>query len=297
MDSKWIKDFLSLAETQNFSRAAAERYVTQPAFSRRIKNLELWVGATLFDRNNGPISLTPCGEKFREYAQKIYSEMNHIRADIRRLSDKGKSQVNILCIQSLTQSFLPKLLQDFDFRKDTVKILPNFKGYNTHIECLVKGGANIFICYEADSINLDTPLSPHVKRFEVRTEQLVPVLRAGLSEIVEFDQPGNIPFLGYTNNSFLGRIISNKIYHLEPKLDTVYETKNPEALLHMVKQGRGVAWLPYSVCEKDLREQNIRIMDGWGIEIGAKVIAYHNTEVEGPASSRLWDYIQNQNLN
>ncbi|MDI6837448.1 MAG: LysR family transcriptional regulator, partial [Rhizobiaceae bacterium] len=58
MESRWLEDFLSLVDTRNFSRSAEARYTTQPAFSRRIKSLEDWVGAKLFDRTTQPISLT-----------------------------------------------------------------------------------------------------------------------------------------------------------------------------------------------------------------------------------------------
>ena len=44
METKWLEDFLSLTRTKNVSRSADERFVTQPAFSRRIKSLEVWAG-------------------------------------------------------------------------------------------------------------------------------------------------------------------------------------------------------------------------------------------------------------
>ncbi|NWM05812.1 LysR family transcriptional regulator, partial [Klebsiella quasipneumoniae] len=47
MEIKWLEDFLALANTLNFSKAADERHVTQSAFSRRIKQLEAWLGTTL----------------------------------------------------------------------------------------------------------------------------------------------------------------------------------------------------------------------------------------------------------
>ena len=50
MDLDWLKDFLALAELKTFSRAADARNVTQPAFSRRIRALEDWIGAPLFVR-------------------------------------------------------------------------------------------------------------------------------------------------------------------------------------------------------------------------------------------------------
>lgn len=44
METKWLEDFVSLAETRSFSRSAQLRHVTQPAFSRRIQALEAWGG-------------------------------------------------------------------------------------------------------------------------------------------------------------------------------------------------------------------------------------------------------------
>ncbi|WP_163468518.1 LysR family transcriptional regulator, partial [Klebsiella michiganensis] len=42
VETKWLEDFVSLAETRSFSRSAQLRHVTQPAFSRRIQALEAW---------------------------------------------------------------------------------------------------------------------------------------------------------------------------------------------------------------------------------------------------------------
>ena len=54
MDTKWLEDFISLAETGSFSRSAEMRHVTQPAFSRRIQSLESWLGTDLIDRTSYP---------------------------------------------------------------------------------------------------------------------------------------------------------------------------------------------------------------------------------------------------
>ena len=54
MNLTWLEDFLALAASGNFSRAAEERHMTQPAFSRRVRALEEWLGAELFDRSEQP---------------------------------------------------------------------------------------------------------------------------------------------------------------------------------------------------------------------------------------------------
>lgn len=48
LELTWLEDCLALKETLNFSKASASRYVTQPAFSRRIQSLEEWVGDAPF---------------------------------------------------------------------------------------------------------------------------------------------------------------------------------------------------------------------------------------------------------
>ena len=58
MDLNWLEDFLALAEHRNFSRAAEARNVTQPAFSRRIRAMEEWVG-TPFVRAPQGVAMTP----------------------------------------------------------------------------------------------------------------------------------------------------------------------------------------------------------------------------------------------
>ena len=58
VETKWLEDFVSLAETHSFSRSAQLRHVTQPAFSRRIQALEAWAGVDLVDRPSYPTRLT-----------------------------------------------------------------------------------------------------------------------------------------------------------------------------------------------------------------------------------------------
>ena len=54
MNLIWLDDFLTLAASGSFSRAAQERHMTQPAFSRRVRALEEWLGVVLFDRSTQP---------------------------------------------------------------------------------------------------------------------------------------------------------------------------------------------------------------------------------------------------
>jgi len=71
MDTKWFEDFLAVVEEGGFTRAAERRAVSQPAFSRRIKALEGWVGTILFDRTTHSVTLTAAGERLLPAAEEI----------------------------------------------------------------------------------------------------------------------------------------------------------------------------------------------------------------------------------
>ena len=83
MDTKWLEDFVSLAETRSFSRSAQLRHITQSAFSRRIQSLEAWAGAPLVDRSAYPTQLTAAGTALYARALDILQSLQSSRALLR----------------------------------------------------------------------------------------------------------------------------------------------------------------------------------------------------------------------
>ena len=84
VETKWLEDFVSLAETRSFSRSAQLRHVTQPAFSRRIQALEAWAGIDLVDRSSYPTRLTPAGETLHAQAlEMLRRAAGHAQHDAR----------------------------------------------------------------------------------------------------------------------------------------------------------------------------------------------------------------------
>ena len=83
MEFIWLEDLVALAETGSFSRAAENRHVTQPAFSRRVRALEDWIGAPLFERGPHGVTLTATGEQFRTGAEELIRRVNQLRREAR----------------------------------------------------------------------------------------------------------------------------------------------------------------------------------------------------------------------
>src|SRR6476660_2724974 len=107
METKWLEDFVSLAETRSFSRSAQLRHVTQPAFSRRIQALEAWAGTDLVDRSSYPTRLTPAGETLYAQSLEMLQALQSTRAMLRGHSAAGQDVIECAMPQTLAFTVLP----------------------------------------------------------------------------------------------------------------------------------------------------------------------------------------------
>lgn len=78
MELKHLRSFIALADTLNFSRASEILFLSQPALSRQIQDLENELGVSLLTRTTRQVNLTPAGEEFRERAKDILSRIEKL---------------------------------------------------------------------------------------------------------------------------------------------------------------------------------------------------------------------------
>jgi DNA-binding transcriptional LysR family regulator len=107
MELAWLEDFLELVVTRNFSTAATARSISQPAFSRRIKSLEAWVGADLIDRSTYPVHLTEAGKMFLPRCQEQVHELYRLRTDCRNAAGANAQLVTFAALHTLSIYFFP----------------------------------------------------------------------------------------------------------------------------------------------------------------------------------------------
>jgi LysR family transcriptional regulator, hypochlorite-specific transcription factor HypT len=80
MNIKLLHDFLCVADTMNLTASAEARNTTQPNLSKRIRQLEAWLGRDLIDRRNRPFALTKAGEDLVPIARSIVTQLEDYRA-------------------------------------------------------------------------------------------------------------------------------------------------------------------------------------------------------------------------
>ena len=303
METKWLEDFVSLAETRSFSRSAQLRHVTQPAFSRRIQALEAWAGTDLVDRSSYPTRLTPAGETLHAQSLEMLQALQSTRAMLRGHSAAGQDVIEFAVPHTLAFTFFPAWVSSL--REKFGPIKSRLIALNVHdaVMRLVEGGCDIFIGYHHAS----QPFQLDAARYEMVTlgqEVLAPYCKADAGGEPMFKLPGRagqpLPYLGYAPGAYLGRVTDLMLKESSTAihLDRVYETDMAEGLKVMAMEGHGVAFLPHSAVKKELRSRRLVSAappDMKGMEMAMDVRAYREKPVgrEAPkgTAQALWTYL------
>lgn len=103
---KLLEDFVTLARAGSFVRAAEQRHVTHPAFGRRIRALEAWVGTPLVERSSLPITLTPEGQVFYNTANQVLEQLNRVRRQLQASDQAGQGSLRIATGRSLARTLV-----------------------------------------------------------------------------------------------------------------------------------------------------------------------------------------------
>ena len=303
METKWLEDFVSLAETRSFSRSAQLRHVTQPAFSRRIQALEAWAGTDLIDRSSYPTRMTPAGETLYAQSLEMLQALQSTRAMLRGYSTAGRDVIEFAVPHTLAFTFFPAWASSLRDKFGPIK--SRLIALNVHdaVMRLVEGGCDLLIAYHHAS----QPLQLDADRYEMVTlgeEVLAPYCKADAQGEPLFRLPGRagqpLPYLGYAPGAYLGHMADLIVKQSGPAihLDRVFETDMAEGLRVMALEGHGVAFLPHSAVKKDLRSRRlVRAMpvETRGLEMTMEVRAYREkpigkTAPKGTAQA-LWAYL------
>ncbi|MCB4363694.1 LysR family transcriptional regulator [Hydrogenophaga taeniospiralis] len=278
METKWLEDFVSLAETRSFSRSAQLRHVTQPAFSRRIQSLEAWAGTDLVDRSSYPTRLTPAGKTLYEQSLEMLQALQSTRAMLRAHTAAAQDVIEFAVPHTLAFTFFPSWLSGL--RETCGPIKSRLIALNVHdaVMRLVEGSCDLLIAYD----HLAQPLQLDAERYEMLPlgrELLAPYVRPNEQGGPLYALPGTVgqpqPYLAYAPGAYLGRAVDQMLKQSKTPvhLDRVYETDMAEGLKAMALEGHGIAFLPSSAVRKEVRAKKL-VSAGGGLETELDIRLY-----------------------
>lgn len=298
MELKWLEDFVSVAERKHFSLAAADRFITQSAISRRIQSLESWVGTDLIDRSHHPIRLTPAGEEYLKIARAMIGDAYEGRAQINQFSPISASGITMACLHTLTLYFLPNMLRALydDLGKFSLQVLAEARSIEEYLTGLRNGTCDFFLCYANDAVSLNID-SDEFSYVDIDQQWARPY--QGLNtDPIDFSSISKTPidYLEYASTTYMMRVVSQTLANapFRRRLNTLYRASLAESLLSATQAGIGIAWLPDTILAGPPEEQGIKLATSdWDIALKVRVYKLDRNVKEKVIE--VWDHLNANN--
>jgi LysR family transcriptional regulator, hypochlorite-specific transcription factor HypT len=293
MNLSWLEDFQALAESGNFSRAAEQRHMTQPAFGRRIKALEEWLGTPLFDRSGHPVTLTEAGEWFRSVAQDTLAHVARLPDQARAVVDASAATLRIASTHALSFTFLPGWLRSLESRR-VVGPIQLMSDVMQQCEALMlQGRAQFMLCHAHPEVPSRLDPAAYVSAL-VGHDELIPLSapdKAGRPRhVLGRSAKAPVPILAYSAESGIGRLVralrgaALEGVQAQPALTAHLAT----VLRTMVLDGRGVAWLPRSLVADELASGRLVAAGDAAWAIAVEIRLFRQRSAAPPAAEAFW---------
>ncbi|MCA0997787.1 LysR substrate-binding domain-containing protein [Alloyangia pacifica] len=254
MDLKLIEDALALLEERNLTRAAARRNVTQPAFSRRIRALEDWIGVPLLDRQTNAVQLLPGLIDNAAEFRAVLARVEQFREAIAQSRPQGR-KVELATQHSLATSAVPSVLRQCAEHVPGIDWKVNTMNREDCIAVFLRGDVDILLCYEARGFP-PLPFDATITRRLWMHDTLLPIVggrhryRLGADGAV----PEDVPVIAYPPGSHFGRLMerTGTAHAFGPGRRDMVETDFTVGVFDLVRDGFGVGWVPHSMCREAL---------------------------------------------
>jgi DNA-binding transcriptional LysR family regulator len=139
MQIQQLKSFVAVALLRHFTQAAESLGVTQPSLSKQIRALETDLGATLFSRTRGGITLTAAGEALLPLAQRILADIETARREVQDVVGLQHGRVRLGATPSLCTSLVAEVLRRYRDRHPKIELRINEGNSRELVDALGRG--------------------------------------------------------------------------------------------------------------------------------------------------------------
>jgi DNA-binding transcriptional LysR family regulator len=286
VELSWLEDFLTLAQCVNFSRAAELRHLTQPAFSRRIRTLEDWLGTPLFDRARQPVALTEAGRRLLPAAREILLRLDQAREACREAGHSAGAALHFAATHSLSLTFFPGWLRALEADQPFGSIRLTSDSLQACEQIMLQGHAQFLLCHSAPGVP-GRLSGPEFRSLRVGGDVLAPLAAPGSGLSPAGDPARPLPLLAYSPESGLGRIMAAAGHGRA--FAPVFTSHLAAVLKSMALEGRGLAWLPRSLVAAELAAGTLAPAGDPAWEVPMDIRLFRPAAALAPAAERFWE--------
>jgi LysR family transcriptional regulator, low CO2-responsive transcriptional regulator len=253
MDFDQLETFLEVARHASFSRAAEKRFRTQPAISSQIRSLEEEVGAKLFDRSGGKVSLTAGGKAFQKYVEETLDARKAMLVAIAEMERVPRGEIIVGANEGTCLHILPEVFAEFKKQYPDVSVNIKRSDYAGILESVIDNSVDFGVVSLPVTDNRLTVVLIHRDELVIIVPPSHPLGKmksAPIAEAAKF--PLVVPKVGHTRDSL------EELFH-ERRLKPNYtmELDSSELLKRFVAAGVGVGFIARSNVVEDVRARSL----------------------------------------
>lgn len=252
-----LQVFEKVASHLNYSRAAEELYLSQPAVSMQIKQIEGHIGLPLFEQMGKKIFLTEAGRELFPYARNIAQQLEELEAVFDEMKGLGRGRLT-LSVVNTANYFTPQLLAKFCQRHPNVNVILQVANRDAVIKQLSDNNTDLAIMGKP-------PAGLDLSEESFLDNPLVVIADPGhplaTLQHIKFSQLAQETFLsrekGSGTRSAMERVFAQ--HHVQPRISMEMETN--EAIKQAVQAGMGLGILSLHSIELELETRRLVVLD------------------------------------
>lgn len=255
MDMHWLDDVLVLLEEGNMTRAAFRRNITQPAFSRRIRGFEDWLGVPVLQRGTNKVDISLALTSNEAEIRALVARIKDLRGKIAHY-DPASSIVTIAAQHAPIFSTFPDMALRARHYFPSLKFRLRAGNLRDCFTMFLRGDSKMLLCYESENGG-PLPFGESIRRELWGVDYLIPVVGGQLRYAVKDDSeiPDDTPAIVYPEDSYFGEVLSTA----EAAFSTQRLSNNPvcesalsSGIKEMALKGIGIGWLPFSMVHREI---------------------------------------------
>ena len=246
MNSKHIHYVLTVLREGSITAASKRLFVSQPALSQSIKQIEQDLGASIFDRSTDPISLTFAGHKYVEAAQRMLDIEHNLRSEIAETKKEIHGRIRVGISMQRGLQLLPQVIPEFSRQYPFIRVELVEHGSATLERMTIEG--------QCDMALIATNQKPNKLNYVLIENEQVVLIAAKTTELAHrFPDGAPISIAEAQNERFVSmssghsvRTIQDRLFelhHMSPS--TLLETKNMEAAKNVTAHSNAVMLIPH----------------------------------------------------
>lgn len=292
MNLRQLKIFVTVCKTESMSQAARELYMTQPAISQTISELEAKLNVKLFDRIKKRLNLTYPGKVLLRYSKRILNLIEETEHTIEDIANMNQGQLRIGASMTIGTYLLPEILSKFNQESKEID-LPFIIDNTSVIEKMILNNEIDFALVEGPIHSNDINVEPFFN------DELYLIISTkhkwNNQETIKPCEIKKENFIMREEGSGTREVIENTMAKFDLTYQTTHILNNIEAIKKAIEANVGISILPEIAVKEEVNNGKVSKINIEGVDFKRKFrIIYHKDKYHSQLFKKFISYLKQE---